>query len=180
MRKGGRTRKTAKRRGLKGEKREKRKGGNGKKKTNQKGLQRRGGEKKKRRKGENARKGNKKKEVSGKRRRGKKLNEKKRKGKKANNRQKTKTGNDQIQENVEDRQSTDCIDFYSKLKQLKFDQNQLRKVKRINSTLNKLENKVNKSDTAFKNGSEFFQSCNNMEGQEIFNILRSEIILLSC
>ena len=162
-RKGGKNRKTAKRRELKGEKGEKRKGGNGKKIR-----------------GKNVRKGNKKKKASGKRRKGNKFEGKEGKRKKASNRQKTKTGNDQRQENRNDFATDNCKDYYLKLRDLRYDQNQLSKVKRIDSLLNKLQNKFNKSLTAFKNGSEFFESCPNPEGQDIYDILRSEIILLSC
>ena len=142
----------------------------GKKSSKAKGLQ---GNRKK------LAKENGKKEIKGKTRKGKKNKGVKGKKKKANNRRQSKT--EKIKKNqIENRQTDECNRFYGNLKDYRYDQNQLRKVLRVNRTITILRNKVNKAATAFVEGAEFFQDCPLPEAKKICHVLRFEIILLLC
>ena len=145
-------------------------GKKGKKSSKAKGLQ---GNRKK------LAKENGKKEIKGKTRKGKKNKGVKGKKKKANNRRQSKT--EKIKKNqIENRQTDECNRFYGNLKDYRYDQNQLRKVLRVNRTITILRNKVNKAATAFVEGAEFFQDCPLPEAKKICHVLRFEIILLLC
>ena len=145
-----------------------RKGKKGKKSSKAKGLQ---GNRKK------LAKENGKKEAKGKTRKGKKNKGVKGKKKKANNRRQSKT--EKIKQNqIENRQTDECNRFYGNLKDYRYDQNQLRKVLRVNRTITILRNKVDKAATAFMDGAEFFKDCPLPEARKISNVLRFEILLL--
>ena len=109
---------------------------------------------------------------------------------KGNKREKSKKGNKNIgnkkqkfkARKTEKNERTDptpgCSDFYDNLRKFRYDQNQLKKVIRINRSITKLRKKVEKAATAFMDGAEFFKDCDLPEGQRIYNALRFEIILL--
>ena len=109
---------------------------------------------------------------------------------KGNRREKSKKGNKNIgnkkqkfkTRKTEKNERTDptpgCSDFYDNLRKFRYDQNQLKKVIRINRSITKLRKKVEKAATAFMDGAEFFKDCDLPEGQRIYNALRFEIILL--
>ena len=79
-----------------------------------------------------------------------------------------------------DTTTANCKSFLSfdNLKDLRYAQNQLRMNIRINNTINKLNNKRDKSADAFTAAAEFFKSC--PEGTALYDILRFEIIFSSC
>merc|ERR1711988_455883 len=117
--------------------------------------------------------GNRKKQAKGKTRKEKKNIEVKGKKKKANNRRKSKTEKAKKNRKIENRSTTptpNCEIFYGNLKGYRFDSNNLRQLIRVNRTIIKLRNKVEKAATAFMDGAKFFKDC--PEGQEIYKILR--------
>ena len=164
-RKGGKGKKSAKERGLK-----KGKGGKGKKSTKERGLKKRKGGK-----GKKAANGKVRKESRRKRKRKNKGKGGKGKRNKPNKIQKPKTLKKQRKEKNENPQTAGCSAFYTDLPGFRYDQNQLRKLLRVDRTINKLRSKVDKAATAFADGAEFYKDC--PEGQEIYRILRFEIIL---
>ena len=170
----GKGKKLGKERGLKAGKGKKRKGGKGKKSTKKRGLQKRQEGKRKGGTGKKAANGKGRKESGGKRRRKNKGKGGKGKRNKANKIQKQRNFKKQRKEKIDNRQTAGCSAFYTDLPGYRYDQNQLRKLLRINRTIVKLRNKVDRAATAFMDGAEFFKDC--PEGQEIYKILRLEII----
>ena len=170
----GKGKKLGKKRGLKAGQGKKRKGGKGKKSAKKGGLQKRQEGNRKGGTGKKAANGKDRKERGGRRRKNKGKGGK-RKRNNANKIQKQRNFKKQRKEKIDNRQTAGCSAFYTDLPGYRYDQNQLRKLLRINRTIIKLRNKVDKADTAFMDGAKFFKDC--PEGQEIYKILRFEIIL---
>jgi len=89
---------------------------------------------------------------------------------KGNKKQKFKTRKNEKNERTDP--TPGCSDFYDNLRKFRYDQNQRKKVIRIDRSITKLRKKVEKAATAFMNGAEFFKDCPLPECQKIYNSLR--------
>ena len=140
-RKVGKGKKLGKKRGLKAGQGKKRKGGKGKKSAKKGGLQKRQEGNRKGGTGKKAANGKDRKERGGRRRKNKGKGGK-RKRNNANKIQKQRNFKKQRKEKIDNRQTAGCSAFYTDLPGYRYDQNQLRKLLRINRTIVKISGEM--------------------------------------